>query len=68
MDQEIRLLAHRAEQVQGDHIAGRDQSGQQPLRLLDRRCVGCRLRTAQAGFDKGRRRRRQLRAPRQIQA
>jgi len=68
VDQKIRLLAHRAEQVQGDHIAGRDQAGQQPLRLLDRRCAGCRLRTAEARFDKGRRRRRQLRAPREIEA
>jgi hypothetical protein len=62
--QKIRLLAHRTEQVQGDHTAGGDQARQQPLRLLDGRHTGRGLRHAHAGFDKGRRRRRQLRAPR----
>jgi hypothetical protein len=62
--QKIRLLAHCAEQVQGDHAAGRNHARQQPLCLLDGRHAGCSLRTAYAGFDKGGRRRRQLRAPR----
>jgi hypothetical protein len=62
--QKIRLFAHCAEQVQGGYAAGRDQARQQPLRLLDGRGAGRGLRTAQAGFDKGGRRRRQLRATR----
>jgi hypothetical protein len=68
MSQKIRLLAHRAEQVQGGHTARCHQAGQQSLRLLDGRYAGRRLRTAHAGFDKGGRRRRQLRAAREIQA
>jgi hypothetical protein len=62
--QKIRLLAHRAQQVQRDHTAGRDQTCQQSLRLFDGRHAGRGLRTAHAGFDKGGRRSRQLRAPR----
>ena len=66
--QKIRLLAHPAEQVQSDHTAGGDQARQQSLRLLDGGHAGCRLRAAYAGFDKGRRGRRQLCTSRQIQA
>ncbi len=61
--QKVRLLAHRTEQVQSDYTAGRHQARQQSLCLLDGRDARCALRTARAGFDKGGRRRRQLRAP-----
>jgi hypothetical protein len=62
--QKIRLLAHCAEQVQSHHAAGGDQARQQSLRLLNGRYARGGLRTADAGFDKRGRRRRQLRAPR----
>jgi hypothetical protein len=66
--EKIRLLAHRAEQVQGYYSAGSDEARQQPLRVLDGRRSGSGLRAAHTGFDEGRRRSRQLRAPGQIQA
>ncbi len=62
--QKIRLLAHRAQQIQRHHAAGGDQPSQQRLRLLDRGRTGSRLRAPHAGFDKRRRGRRQLRPPR----
>ncbi len=66
--EKIRLLAHRAQQIQRHHGAGGDQPRQQPLRLLDRGRTGRGLRAPHAGFDKRGRGRRQLRAPGQIKA
>jgi hypothetical protein len=43
--QKIGLLGHRPEQVQSGHAACRHQAGQQPLRRLDGRRAGHRLRT-----------------------
>jgi hypothetical protein len=68
MGKKIRLLAHRAKQIQRHHSAGCDQAGQQIVRLLHGRRSGSGLRAPQAGFDKGGRRRRQLRATGQIKA
>jgi hypothetical protein len=62
--QKIRLFAHRAEQVQGDHTAGCDQARQQCLRLLDGRPAGRGLRSTNAGLDERGGGRLQLRAPR----
>jgi hypothetical protein len=66
--EKIRLFAHRAEQVQRHYGAGGDEAGQQPVREFDGRRPGSGSRAAHTGFDKGRRRSRQLRAPGQIQA
>ena len=68
LGEKIRLFAHRAEQIQRHHGAGGDQARQQPLRLLDGRWPGRGLRAPHAGFDKRRRRSRQLRVPGQIEA
>jgi hypothetical protein len=68
MGQEIRLLTHPAQQIQRHHLAGGNQSGQQCLCLLQGGRAGSSLRAPHAGFDKGRRGRRQLRPPRQIKA
>jgi hypothetical protein len=62
--QKIRLLAHCPEQVQSDHATGCYQAGQQSLCLFDSRRAGRGLGCAHAGFDKGGRRRRQLRTTR----
>jgi hypothetical protein len=67
-DQKIRLLTHSPQQIQRHRAPLCDQARQQRVRLFDRRRPGCGVRTAQAGFDKGRRRRRQLRAPGQVKA
>jgi hypothetical protein len=66
--EKIRLLAHGAEQIQRYYGPGSDEARQQPVRVLDGRRPGSGLRAAHTGFDKGRRRSRQLRAPGQIQA
>jgi hypothetical protein len=68
LGQEIRLLTHPAQQIQGYHLARCNQAGQQCLRLLQGGRAGGRLRAPHAGFDEGRRGRRQLRPPRQIKA
>jgi hypothetical protein len=68
MGQEIRLLTHPAEEIQRYHLARGNQPGQQCLRLLQFRRAGSSLRASHAGFDKGRRGRRQLRSPRKIEA
>jgi hypothetical protein len=66
--EKIRLLPHRAKEVQRHHRAGGDQAGQERLRLLDGGQSGGCVPAAQASFDKRGRRRRQLRMPRQIKA
>jgi hypothetical protein len=63
--EKIRLLAHRAEQIQRYHVAGGDQAGQQALRLLDGGGGRRRMAAPHAGFEERRCRRRQLRGPRQ---
>jgi hypothetical protein len=68
MGKEVWLLAHGAEQIQPHYGAGGDEAGHQTVRLLDRSGIGRGLPVAHASFDKGRRRRRQLRVPRQIKA
>ena len=67
-NEKIRLLADGAKQVERHHGAGFDQPGEQRLGLGN--CVapgGCR-RGPQHGFHKGRRGRRQLRTPGQVEA
>jgi hypothetical protein len=66
--EKIRLLPHRAEQIQRHHVAGGNQARQQPLRLLDGRRAGSGRSASHAGFDKGGRGRGQLRLPGQVQA
>jgi hypothetical protein len=56
----IRLLAHRAQQVQGHHVARGNQACQQLLRLLDGSRPGRGMSAPHAGFDKGGRGHRQL--------
>jgi hypothetical protein len=68
MGKKIGLLAHRPKQVQRDHIAGGDQARQQPLCQLNRGSRGRGVTAAQAGFDKRRCGRRQLRVPGQKEA
>ena len=68
MGKEVGLLAHGTQQIQRDHGAGGDEAGEQTVRLRDRGGIGRSLPVAHAGFDKGRRRRRQLRMPGQIKA
>jgi hypothetical protein len=64
MGQKIRLLTHPAEEIQRHHLARCNQAGQQRLRLLQGGRPRGSLCASHAGFDKGRRGRRQLRAPR----
>jgi hypothetical protein len=64
----IRLLTHSAQQVQRHRAPLRDQARQQRVCLLDRLRPGCSVHLAHAGFYKGRRGRRQLRAPGQVKA
>jgi len=67
-NEKIRLLADGAKQVERHHGAGFNQSGEQ--RLGPGNCVasgGCR-RGPQHCFHKGRRGRRQLRTPGQVEA
>jgi hypothetical protein len=67
-NEKIRLLADGAKQVQRHHGAGFNQPGEQRLGLEN--CVaagGCR-RGPQHCFHKGRRGRRQLRTPGQVEA
>jgi hypothetical protein len=66
--EKIRLLAHCAQQVQRHHGAGGDQARQQPCACSMAPAPGRGLPAPHAGFDKGRRGRRQLRAPGQIKA
>ena len=68
MGEKIRLLPHRAQQIERHHGAGGDQARQQPLRLLDGGRPGRGLPAPHAGFDERGRGRRQLRLPRQIKA
>jgi len=67
-NEKIRLLAHGAKQVERHHGPGFNQPGEQRLGLGN--CVapgGCR-RGPQHCFHKGRRGRRQLRTPGQVEA
>ncbi len=67
-DEKIRLLADGAKQVERHHAAGFNQPGEQRLGLGNRIASrGCR-RSPRHCFDKRRRGRRQLRAPRQVEA
>ncbi len=64
----IRLLPHRAEQVERHHVAGGNQPRQQLLRLFDRGRTRRSLPAPQASFDERGGGRRQLRCPWQIKA
>jgi hypothetical protein len=66
--EKIRLLPHRAQQVERHHAARGDQPRQQLLRLLDGGRTRRGLPAAQASFDERGGRRRQLRCPGQIKA
>ena len=67
-NEKIRLLADGAKQVERHHGAGVNQTGEQRMGLGNRvACRGC-CRGPQHGFNKRRRGRRQLRAPRQVEA
>jgi hypothetical protein len=68
VSEKIRLLPHRAQQIERHHGAGGDQSRQQQLRLLDGGCTGRGLPAPHAGFDERGGGRRQLRRARQIKA
>ena len=59
--QEIRLLPHRAQQIERHGGAGGDQARQQALCLLDGGCTGRGLPAPHASFDERGRGRRQLR-------
>jgi hypothetical protein len=67
-NQKIRLLPNGAKQIERHHGAGVNQPGQQRLRLRNRVCPGRCRRGPQHCFHKGRRGRRQLRAPGQVEA
>jgi hypothetical protein len=60
MSEKIGLLADGPKQVQGDHVAGGDQARQQAPCLFNGGSRRCGMTAAHAGFDKRRRRRRQL--------
>jgi hypothetical protein len=62
-NEKIRLLAHSAKQVECDHRARVNQPRQQRLGRNNRVGPGGCGRGSQHCFHKGRRRRRQLRAP-----
>jgi hypothetical protein len=66
--EKIRLLGHRAQQIERHYRAGGNEAGHQTMRLLDRGCTGLCLPAPHAGFDEGGCGRRQLRLPRQIKA
>jgi hypothetical protein len=66
--EKIRLFPHRAQQIERHHAAGGDQPRQQPVRLFDGGRTRRGLPAAQASFNEGGGRRRQLRCPRQVKA
>jgi hypothetical protein len=68
MGEKIRLLPHRAQQIERHHGAGGDEARQQQLRLLDGGGTGRGLPAPHAGFNERGGGRRQLRLPRQIKA
>jgi hypothetical protein len=67
-NEKIRLLADGAKQVERHHGAGFNQPGEQRLGLGNCVAPRGRRRGSQHGFHKGRRGRRQLRAPRKVEA